>query len=110
MTDEIINFDTRSRKDKIEITKQQIEEIQLIFDRTIKPHKNHILYEVNLIDQTIEQAEFEYDLEIHWDEAIKGVTSKKKVIQKENCLYIPAMNKRNVIKILKRDHGIHITI
>ena len=100
---------TKKDKDKVEITKQQQAEIQLVFDSKITPHENHTLFEFDLKNKTIVLANFEPEIkEIHWNDAVNGNFKKKnkKVIKKENCIYIPALNKENCIKILKRDFGI----
>lgn len=99
---------TKKDKDKIEITKQQQIEIQKVFDSRIKPKENHTLFEFDLKTKEIRLAKLEPESEeIHWNKAIKGDFSQKKiVIKKENCIYITALNKENVVKILKRDFGI----
>ena len=54
-------------------------------------------------------AVFEPEIkDIHWNDAVNGNFKKKnkKVIKKENCIYISSLNKENCIKILKRDFGI----
>lgn len=106
-------------KDKLEQVKQKVQEIQTVFDSKIKPKKNHILFEINLIDQTIEKAQYIPPKDtIFWHEALtmyynvsfnkinlfdaKTIT-KSKIIKKENCIYISALNKENVLKILERD-------
>jgi hypothetical protein len=44
---------------------------------------------------------------LNWTDAVQGnISFKKKIIRKENCIYIPAMNIKNAKKILKRDFGI----
>ena len=104
------DFEKDKVKDKIEITKQQQAEIQKVFDSRITPHENHILFEFNLNKRTIYLAVFEPEIkDIHWKDAINGNFKKqnKKVIKKENCIYIPALNKENAIKILKRDFKIN---
>ena len=71
--------------------------------------ENHILFEFDLKKKTIELAVFEPEIkDIHWNDAINGNFKKKnkKVIKKENCIYISSLNKENCIKILKRDFGI----
>ena len=96
-------------KDKVEITKQQQAEIQTVFDSKITPYENHILFEFDLKKRTIELAVFEPEIkDIHWNDAVNGNFKKKnkKVIKKENCIYISSLNKENCIKILKRDFGI----
>lgn len=97
-------------KYRIEITKQQQAEIQKVFDSKIIPHENHILFEFDLKKMTIELAVFEPEInEIHWNDAINGnfKNKNKKVVKKENCIYISSLNKENCIKILKRDFGIN---
>ena len=94
-------------KDKIEQIKQQVQKIQTVFDYKIIPQKNHTLFEVNLKDKTIEIAEFDELPAIKFEEAMKGkIVCQKKVTKKENCVYISALNKKNVLKILKRDFEI----
>lgn len=104
------DFEKDKVKDKIEITKQQQAEIQKVFDSRITPHENHILFEFNLNKRTIELAVFEPEIkDIHWNDAINGNFKKqnKKVIKKENSVYISALNKENAIKIFKRDFKIN---
>lgn len=109
-------------KDKVEYVKQQIQEIQKVLDYRIIPKKNHILYEINLSKKTIEIATYTAPkTTIMWHEALtmyhkvsfnkidlNNVTTitKSEVIKQENCVYVFALNKKNVIKILERDFNI----
>lgn len=103
----LANFEKDQEKDKIEQVKQQVQEIQTVFDYKIIPQKNHTLFEVNLKLKTIEIAEFDELPAIKFEEAMKGnIVAQKKVTKKENCVYISALNKKNVLKILMRDFGI----
>ena len=103
----LANFEKDQEKDKIEQVKQQVQEIPTVFDYKITPQKNHTLFEINLVLKTIEIAEFDEIPPIKYTEAMKGnIVAKKKVTKKENCVYISALNKKNVLKILKRDFGI----
>ena len=96
-------------KDKIEIVKQQQAEIQKVLDSTLKPSKGHTLFEINLIDNTIEIAKFDELPNVKWEDAIKGkISVQRKITKKQNCIYISALNKNNVLKILKRDFNITI--
>jgi hypothetical protein len=111
-------------KDKVEIVKQQQAEIQKVFDSRIIPKENHTLFEFNILTNTIEVAEFKPpNTVIHWTEALEQYYKRKlvrvdvfnskpitksEVIKKDNCIYISALNKVNVIKILKRDFEIII--
>jgi hypothetical protein len=103
------DFQKIQEKDKIEITKQQQAEIQKVFDNRIIPQKNHTLFEYNLIDKSIEVAVFDSLPEIKWEDAVKGlISTNRKITRKDNCIYISALNKANVIKILARDFKINI--
>lgn len=84
------------KQDKIEIVKQQKKDIQRILVGSVKPQKNHTIFEVNLVEKTIEKATFDRDF-------IFGQKNKS-ISKKENCIYISALNKKNVLKILKRDY------
>lgn len=69
---------------------------------TIKPHRGHTLFEVNKTTGEITEAEF-VKTDISFHDAANGIKPKNhKVIVKENCLYVPALNKKNVIKKLKK--------
>ena len=93
------------QKDKIEQVKQQVKEIQTVFDYKILPQRGHTLFEVNLKLSTIEIAEFDKLPEVKFEDAMKGnISTQRKVTKKENCIYISALNKNNVLKILKRNN------
>lgn len=94
-------------KHKIEITKQQQADTQKILHSKIIPHENHALFEVDLSIKEIRLAVFDELPAIKWEDALKRkVSAIKKVTKKDNCIYISALNKKNALKILKRDYGI----
>ena len=89
------------QKDKIENVKQQVKEIQSVFDYKLLPQKGHTLFEYHLINKTIEVADFDDVPNIKWNDAVCGETSlQKKITKKENCVYISALNKKNALKKL----------
>jgi hypothetical protein len=118
----IVNQNEKKTKDKIENIKQQQAEVQLILSNKIIPHENHKVFEVNIRKRTITLAKYEpVNTTLHWHEALKmyysrifkkidlknaKTISKTNIIKKEGCLYIPALNKVNVKKILFRDYGL----
>lgn len=96
-------------KDKTEIVKQQQAEIQKVLDNTIRPNRGHTLFEINLVENTIQKAKFDELPNVKWEDALKGqISVQKKVTKKDNCIYISALNKKNVLKILQRDFNITI--
>lgn len=90
----------KTQVEVVEIAKEE-KEPRIKFAGTIRPQKNHILFEINLENETIERAEFE-EIEFLSLEKGKNITKKKKVIMKKGCLYISALNEKNAIKKLNR--------
>ena len=91
------------KKDKVENVKQQVQEIQSLFQYSIKPHRNHTLYELDLVNFTIVEAVFDETPPVRWEDAVKGnIALNKRITKKPNCIYISALNKVNAIKILNR--------
>jgi hypothetical protein len=109
-------------EDKIEIVKQQLKKQTLVLDKKIVLQRGHFIFEYNKKTKLIKLADYEPPKEvIYYDEALdmyhKRITKKidifnaktktiSKVIKRENCIYIPCLNKNNVIKILQRDYNI----
>jgi hypothetical protein len=95
------------KKDKLEFAKQTQAETQKVHIGTLMPKRGHSLFEVNFKLRTINLADFNKTEVVKFEDAMKGTISvNKKVDVKEDCIYISALNKRNVIKILHRNHGI----
>lgn len=95
------------KKDKLEFVKQTQAETQKVKIGTLRPKRGHSLFEVNLKLKTICLADFNKTEVVKFEDAMKGTISvNKKVDIKDDCIYISALNKRNVIKVLHRDHGI----
>ena len=94
-------------KEPIENVKQTQHEIKTVFTGVLYPKKGHALFEINVDEQTIEVSSFDAPPILKYQDAQKGnVSAKKKLTRKAGCLYISALNKKNVIKILKRDFNI----
>ena len=90
-------------KDKVDYVKQKVQEIQSLYEYSIKPHKNHILYEIDIITAAIVEAQFDRPPVVKWEDAVNGsISVNKKITKKPNCIYISAMNKKNAIKILNK--------
>ena len=98
----------QKHQDKIENVKQVSIEKQRKFIGSAKPIKGHTTFEVNYLEKTIEKAVFDSLPAINFiDAQSRELTqTSKKITVKPNCVYITALNKKNVIKILKRDFGI----
>jgi len=81
-------------KDKVVIVSQAEQKKISRFNGSIKIHKGHTLFEINLEEKSIVAAEFESK-----DYVVDGRNSLK-VLEKKNCVYIPALNEKNALKKL----------
>lgn len=71
---------------------------------SIHPDRGHTLYQVNTVTGEITEAVFEKQ-DIDFMAAERGeIFVHQRVIKQENCIYIPALNIRNVKKVLKRGY------
>lgn len=78
---------------KIEVPAQHQKKLQLLSRKHFK--KGHTLFEFNFKENTIKKLVFEEDKLVSFD----GKKQKhKKVVIKENCVYIPALNVKNAIR------------
>ena len=94
--------------DKLENIMQVSIEKKTVFLGTLKPKKNHIMFEVNMKLKTITDATYDDPPALKFTDAKSGqISAKKKITINQNCVYILALNKKNVLKILKRDFGVN---
>ena len=94
--------------DKIEIIKQVSIEKKTVKIGTLQPQKNHTMFEVDFTLKTIEKANFDLPEALKFTDAQLGKkSSSKKITIKKDCVYISALNKKNVLKILIRDFGVN---
>lgn len=96
-------------KDKLENVKQTVCELREEFLGTLRPKKNHLLFEVNFLNMTIALAEFDKPGVLDYVAAANGdISYKKRVTKKKDCIYISAMNEANAKKQLFKRTGIEI--
>ncbi|WP_179022061.1 hypothetical protein [Winogradskyella forsetii] len=110
--------------DKVEDVRQVEQEKKQEHVGTIKFKPGHTLYEVNTVEHTIELATFEEQTVAFKDVANKpkangfGIlgfktdkpkvilsglpTTTKQLIKKKNCIYISALNRKNLLKKLEK--------
>jgi len=91
-------------KDKIENVRQVEQKKGLKLIKKFKPQKGHTLFEVNKVTGQVVKADFEIDNTLSFEKAkgagLKDVVPPKKVIMRENCIYISALNIKNCFKKL----------
>lgn len=69
----------------------------------VVPRRGHTLYEVNMVEQTIEKATFEKQDYVAGEKA-----PTKKVVMKKNCVYISALNEKNLKKKVLKIYGVQL--
>jgi len=91
-------------KDKIVLEKQAEQQKETKLIGKIQPKKGRTLFEVNLDNWEINKAVFESQT-ISFEQAkSKFLTPTKKVLVNKNCIYISALNVKNLIKKLKNEN------
>ena len=94
-------------KDKVENVKQTKKEVQHVLQYSKKPKNGHTLFCFNTETKEITIANYLEIGAVKWADAVKGfISPSRKVEIQDNCIYEPALNKKNFIKILKRDYKI----
>ena len=90
-----------SSKPSTEKLQEQQQEAKVEFDSVIYPYENHKLFEIDVATNEIRLAEFEIEPVIEFDPywtKKKTLNKRGKVIKKEGCVYISALNKKTAIK------------
>ena len=78
--------------DKMQVAQQVPVKTETLVD-TIRPHKGHTLFEIDCSTGEINAAKYE-----QIDGVFSGEGVRKKVLIKENCLYISCLNKKTALK------------
>lgn len=83
---------------EVSVEEQEIKEMTIIGSDRIQ--KGLTLFEYNMKTNKIERAEFEKE-DVHFTPDKKThLEHRRKIVVKKDCLYVQAMNKKNVIKKL----------
>jgi len=104
----MIELQKKQKENIKEVRKKEVDK-KLILVNRILPKRGHKIWKYNTNTKELVECEFTEDLkDISWNKAInKDYKQKnKKVIIEENCIYFNSLNKKNAIKILKRNYNI----
>jgi hypothetical protein len=87
-----------AKEEQIEIVSQKEVQKQLKHLGSIRLQRGHTLWEVNMKTGMITPATYETQA-ADFKAAAKGIQGvRRKLISKEGCMYIPALNKKNAAK------------
>lgn len=84
-------------KEEVAEVKQQEQKKESKFLGTMKPHKGHTMFSVNKKTLQIKEAEL-----IQPDYTFGQPKPNKKINVEADCLYVPALNIKNLYKKLKK--------
>jgi hypothetical protein len=91
------------RKEKLVVSIEQQQEVQQSLEhlKTIHPHKNHTLWEINTITGCVKKAEFNLDstyiFNLKWKPGDTIVT-KGSLVVTPDCFYVSALSKETAVK------------
>ena len=80
----------------IKLHAQKEIEKKTVFIGSTKLTPGHRVFEIN--ERTLDCSEAKYETEVHFN-----APNKRKIIIKEGCVYICALNSKNALKRYKRD-------
>lgn len=69
---------------------------------TLKPHKGHTCFEINVVTGEICEANIESSNKRYQISGPGKGFVKKKIMVKDNCIYLTALNKENALKKYKK--------
>jgi hypothetical protein len=94
--------------DKIEVIKQPEFNLKKVKIGAITIKPGHTLFKVNTETLEISKAEYKVDKVAFFTNRVQGNTGtgNKQVIFDPMYIYIPVLNKKNVMKVLVRDYGL----
>lgn len=84
-------------KDEVKQVAQVEQEKQLRHIGQIRPHKGHKLFEVDQRTGVVREAEYE-KTDINYSQDINKAKRSKKVIVREGCFYLTALNLKNACR------------
>lgn len=85
-------------KEEINITAQKQQEKQLKLVGRMRPQPGQKVFEINCSTGECEEAQFE-KVAVNFETAAKGdLSPRKKIMARENCVYVVALNKANAIR------------
>ena len=89
-----------AKENKVEISVKKQRQVEYVLAGVITPKQGHFIWEVNTKTGEIKLAEYKRDTLVYNS---KVVLPNKKLVINSDCLYIPALNKKNAYKHFLRD-------
>ena len=85
------------KRDEVKQVAQVEQEKQLRHIGQIRPHKGHKLFEVDQKTGVVREAQFE-KTDIHYSQDLNKAKRSKKVVVREGCFYLTALNQKNACR------------
>ena len=94
--------------DRIQIAakKNNHQETTLLLTGTLAPKKGHTLWEIHEATMVIKEAKFNANKDISFHKAVqKDYSGINDLIINEGCVYIPALNKQNALRLYRQNQN-----
>ena len=92
-------------KDQIKNVRQKEVEKQQKQVGQLKPHKGHTVFEYNVLTGELVPAVIEDVISVQKHHKDLPPTKHRKIIVKEGCVYVSALNIKNAVKKLAKYYG-----
>ena len=89
---------------EVVITQKKQQEVELQYTGSIKPHRNHKVWEINLITFEVKEAEYIQEKQIFFGSNLEHLPPRK-IIMNPNCFYIAALNAKTALKRYTQNKG-----
>ena len=93
-------------KDRVEVTakKNNQQEAELVLTGSLSPKNGHTLFEINTVTLSCNPATFNKSKDISFNKALRrDYSGINDLITNENCIYIPALNKQNALRLFGKN-------
>lgn len=89
-----------AEKQKVSIVSELRKEKKFL--GTINPKPGHAVWEFDMINRAVNEAKYEETVAVFPIQKVRRTGLKRKLLMKEGCMYVSALNKENAIKKFNR--------
>lgn len=97
----LFDFHSQDKLEKDQIEKLQQKQHEMVWVRSERKKPGHTMFSYNIATGEIKIAPVQYSKDV--DFMTREPVQKPRLVIERNCVYRQALNKKNFIKILKRE-------
>lgn len=100
---ELTNHDKLSEKQSTEIQVKKNQQVEYLYDSTVRPMPGHTVFEIDLKTLKASPAEYVVHQQIDWFEALRDFLNPAKakvkdIVRRKGCVYVAALNAETAIE------------